>query len=482
MFSERRCDPVPAPGGRPRAAARHHPQHGGGGARERVLRELPNSALFGAQFRMNAARALILPVRGAGRRTPFWLQRLRARDLLAICRDWDDFPLIAETYRDCLRDVLDVEHLGEMLDRLTSGDIRIVETRTLVPSPVAAGLVLEFAGIHLYEGDTPRLERQMQALSINRELLADLLDDGSLAELLRPDIIEQVEQELQHLADGYRARTRDELAVILRELGDLSTEEVAERSPGDGRAWLAELERDGRVERVLLPRRGERWVSAEHILRYRIAFDLATGDAEAPRATVDPMDMDGDTARMAVLRHMLRTHGPLTLEAIITRYDLQPDWLADALETLAGEGVVLRGRLAPGSTADQWCDRNVLERLHRETLSQLRREVRAVPLPDYACFLSRWQGLHPAHHPAEDPVLVTVGQLAGQLLPAEIWERDVFPLRMPDYTPALLDALCAQGDLTWQAQGSDWQHLRVRYFWAGEGNLYVEERALPDRD
>jgi len=169
-------------------------------------------------------------------------------------------------------------------------------------------LVLEFAGIHLYEGDTPRLERQMQALSINRELLADLLDDGSLAELLRPDIIEQVEQELQHLADGYRARTRDELAVILRELGDLSTEEVAERSPGDGRAWLAELERDGRVERVLLPRRGERWVSAEHILRYRIAFDLATGDAEAPRSTVDPMDMDGDTARMAVLRHMLRTH------------------------------------------------------------------------------------------------------------------------------------------------------------------------------
>ncbi len=449
-------------------------------ARERVLRELPNSALFGAQFRMNAARALVLPrVRGAGRRTPFWLQRLRARDLLAISREWDDFPLVAETYRDCLRDVLDIEHLGEMLDRLAAGEIRIVETRTLVPSPVAAGLVLEFAGIHLYDGDTPRLERQMQALSINRELLADLLDDGTLAELLRPDAIEQVERELQHLADGYRARTLDELAVMLRELGDLTDDEVMARSLGDSRAWLEQLAHDGRVERILLPRRGERWVSAEHLLRYRIAFALAEGNTATLEAMVDPVDMDADAARMAVLRHMLRTHGPLTLDAIVTRYDLPPDWLEDALESLAREGVVLRGRLAPGSFAEQWCDRNVLERLHRETLSQLRREVRAVPLPDYACFLPRWQGLYPAHHPTEDPVLAAIGQLAGQLLPAEIWERDVLPLRVPDYAPATMDRLCAEGALVWQAQGSDWQHLRVRFFWTGEGNLYVDAQPEP---
>ncbi|MFO7697232.1 MAG: DEAD/DEAH box helicase, partial [Anaerolineae bacterium] len=242
-------------------------------ARERVLQELPNSALFGAQFRMNAARALILPrVRGAGRRTPFWLQRLRAKDLLAIARGWDDFPLVAETYRDCLRDVLDVEHLGEVLGRLADGEIRIVETETLIPSPVAAGLLFEFAAIHLYDNDAPKLERQIQALSINRELLAELLDDGSLADLLRPEVIERVESELQHLADGYQARTTDELAVILRELGDLSSAEIQERTIGDGLAWIEQLEREGRAVRVTLGDCGERWISAEHYPRYRDAF------------------------------------------------------------------------------------------------------------------------------------------------------------------------------------------------------------------
>ena len=449
-------------------------------ARERVLQELPNSALYGAQFRMNAARALILPrVRGAGRRTPFWLQRLRAKDLLAIAREWPDFPLVAETYRDCLRDVLDVEHLGEVLDDLANGEIRIVETETLVPSPVAAGLLFEFAAIHLYDTDAPKLERQIQALSINRELLAELLDDGSLAGLLRPEVLERVERELQHLADGYQARTVDELAVILRELGDLTGAEVQQRALGDGLNWIEQLEREGRAIRLGLPGVGERWISVEHYPRYRDAFSVALHPTPVLPVGVASAFTDEGAARMAVLRHFLRAHGPLTRAAILARYPLEPAWLDDALAQLVEQGTALRGALTPGESGDEWCDRTVLERLHRETLSLLRREVQAVGLPDYADFMTRWQGLHPEHRLSDEPLEKVMSQLAGIALPAKAWEQDVLPLRIPEYEPGLLDAPCARGDLIWQAEGTDWQHTRVRFFWAGEGSLYID---VPDSE
>ncbi len=445
-------------------------------ARERVLQELPNSALFGAQFRMNAGRALVLPrVRGAGRRTPFWLQRLRAKDLLAMAKGWDDFPLIAETYRDCLRDVLDVEHLGELLEGIASDEIRVWDTETLAPSPVAAGLLLQFAGIYLYEGDAPKLERQIQALSLNRELLSELLDDGALPELLRPEAVESVAGQLQRTADGYQARTADELAGLLRELGDLTADELQARSLGDARAWLLRLLGEGRALQVGIPTAHgpvERWISAEDYARYRDALGLA---GEPPVALPDELlqaRLEPGAARLALLRRLLRTHGPLTLEAIRARYAFAPPWPEDALEQLAEEGRVVSGRLSPGGVDAEWCDRQVLERLHRETLSLLRHEIRSVELPAYADFLLRWQGLHPLHQREGEAWEEALDQLTGLALPAEVWERDALPLRVADYDPRRLDALCRQGELVWVAGGADAQHMTLRFFWAGEGAAY----------
>ncbi|HEX7587948.1 MAG TPA: DEAD/DEAH box helicase, partial [Anaerolineae bacterium] len=210
-------------------------------ARERILRELPNSAVFGAHFRMNAARALLLPKMRGKKRTPFWLQRLKAKDLLAGVRKYDDFPIVAETYRDCLQDVFDLPHLEQVLSGIQSGAIRFVPIETIVPSPVASGLLFNFISVYMYEWDAPKAEKQLQALSLRREVLEDLLQGVELRELLKPEAIAEVEVSAQHNAPGHQARSAEELALILQELGDLSTDEVFARCTGEGGAWLAQL-------------------------------------------------------------------------------------------------------------------------------------------------------------------------------------------------------------------------------------------------
>ncbi|MEN6480385.1 MAG: helicase-related protein, partial [Anaerolineales bacterium] len=452
-------------------------------ARERLLLELPNSAVFGAHFRMNASRALLLPsTRGANHRTPFWLQRLRARDLLRAARGYDDFPIIVETYRDCLRDVLDLDSLLEVLSSIQRGEIRVLFAETVVPSPLAAGLLMEFAAVNLYADDTPKEVRQMQALAVNRELLGQLLDEGLLPDLLRPEAISGVEQELQHLADGYRARSVDELDAILRDLGDLSSDEAAARSLGDGRAWLLQLAAQGRVVSVPVPVMGgvePRWISAELYALYRDAWSLP---APPPAGLPDELSngrRDAREAREIILRRMLRTHGPLTRDAILARYALDGEWLDACLEHMAVEGRVVTGHLSPGAAQREWCDRQVLERIHRRTLAVLRKEVQPVSIPALADFILRWQGLHPAHRlHGEGAVERALDKLHGALLPAEVWERDILRLRVAGDTHEL-DALIASGQLFWLGQGASARHLNVRLVERGGAGFYAPaEEAL----
>ena len=442
-------------------------------ARERLLAELPNSALFGAQFRMNAGRALLLPgLSGAKRRTPFWLQRLRAKELLAAVRGYEDFPILVETYRDCLRDVLDLEHLLEVLRQIREGEIRIVEAETLVPSPVAAGLLFEFMAVHLYDTDAPHLERQMQALSINRELLGQLLEEGALPDLLRPEAIAQVEQELQHLAEGYQARSAEELLAILHELGDLSTEEVQARAGAGATPWLLRLAAEGLALRLAIPtRQGARsaWIAAEDYWRYRDAL-LCEGEPPFP----PPPDLvpkhTPEAAREVLLRVLLRSHGPLTKEQILARYAFPEDWLDKALEEMVETGRVATGHLSPGAKQTEWCDRRVLERIHRRTLNILRQEVKPVSWAAYAEFTLRWQHVHPAYRLAgEAGLLRALQQLRGYVAPALVWERDLLALRVNNYRPAMLDALSTQGDLVWVASGNEMRRAALQFLFRGEG-------------
>lgn len=419
-------------------------------ARERIIGELPNSALFGAHFRMNAARALLLPKARGQKRTPFWLQRLKAKDLLALVSRLKDFPIVAETYRDCLRDVLDLPHLAEVLDGIEQAKIQFVSIETAMPSPVAAALMFQFISIYMYEWDAPKAERQLQTLSLRRELLDDLLETRGveLSDLLQPEAIAQVTAELQHRAPGYRARSSEELALIMQQLGDLTTEEIVARSAGDGRDWLKQLAEQGRVVEVSVPTRAGprlRWAPVELANEY-----------EAP-------------ARDQVLARWLQNAGPVTRPAILERYTFDSAQVEEILTRLVMAREIVRGHFTHGSTSDEFVDRRTLEQIHRRTLTILRKQVQAVPLAAYADFLTRWQHVAPSEQlVGEQGLRLSLQQLSGVALAESVWERDVLGTRATDYASGDLEAFIASGEFVWVAQGT-----RVRLFPRGQGAIFL---------
>jgi ATP-dependent Lhr-like helicase len=448
-------------------------------ARQRILQELPDSALFAALFRQNAARALLMPRRKGGRRTPFWLQRLKARDLLQLVRRFDDFPIVAETYRDCLRDVLDLAHLEEVLRGIQEGHIRVVTVERASPSPAAASLLFDFINVYMYEGDVPKAERRMAALALDRSLLDDLLKGVDLAQLLRPEAIQWAEAFLQRTGPESRARSAEELAVLLLEMGDLSTVEVAARCAGDAAAWLETLAQEGRVLKVELPTASgpaRRWVPAELYAQYRAAFGLTGKPPASLPAYLAASGLSPDEAREALLRRFLAHHTPLRADDILSRYDFPRPWLEARLAKLAADQELLCSRFTPEARGEQWCDRRVLEDIHRRTLTILRREVRPVPLASYVDFLTRWQHLAERERLAgPDGLKRVLQQLRGTPAPGVVWERDLLPGRLGDFTPAGLEALCRSGEVVWVGSGSrDPSRGRICFLFRGEGAFFLD--------
>ena len=153
---------------------------------ELVVRELSGSALFGARFRENAARALLLPRARPGKRTPLWQQRLKAQSLLEVAKRYGQFPIVLETYRECLRDVFDLPGLEALLRGLHTRELSLVEVETSRASPFASSLLFDYVATYMYEGDTPNAERRAAALSLDRDLLRELLGQEELRELIDP--------------------------------------------------------------------------------------------------------------------------------------------------------------------------------------------------------------------------------------------------------------------------------------------------------
>ncbi|MGA7397674.1 MAG: DEAD/DEAH box helicase, partial [Solirubrobacterales bacterium] len=195
-----------------------------------VVRELGGSALFGARFRENAARSLLIPRAYPGKRTPLWQQRLKAQSLLEVAEDFPRFPVILETYRECLQDVFDLPALQELLRGLHSRELSLVEVETPTASPFASSLLFDYVATYMYEGDTPNAERRATALSLDRELLRELLGQDELRQLIEPQALIDVELSLQHLTEHGKATDRDGLQQILRRIGDLTEAEAEERT------------------------------------------------------------------------------------------------------------------------------------------------------------------------------------------------------------------------------------------------------------
>ena len=455
-------------------------------ARRRLLAELPTSAVFGAQFRRNAARALLLPGLRGRRRTPFWLQRLRAKDLLQAVKSLDDFPLLAETYRDCLEDVMDVPALEKVLTGIQSGAIQVTTHETLVPSPVAQSLLRDFVMTYMYEWDAPKAERALGALSSGTELLQDLLRDVQLDGLLRPEALAETQARLQHTSPGGQARNADELALLLEELGDLTTEEATARSSGDAPTWLAGLAAEGRVTQVPVPtgdgRVENRWVPAELVAHYRLAFaDAAIDRLETGRGGAAPAAAErpaaAQEAAAAILERHLASAGPQNQQQILSRYAFDSMWLRRELEHMVESRALAHGRFTPHrptATLDEYVSVHALEQIHRRTLSILRREVRPVPFASLASFLATWQHVGGQNRLCgPDASRKVMEQLRGLSLPAAVWERDVLPSRIQDYHPSELDGLAGAEGLMWWATGTVASRARLGFFFRGEGNVFL---------
>ena len=433
-------------------------------ARDLILAELPSSAVFGAQFRQNAARSLLLPGRGPRRRTPLWLQRLRAKDLLAAVRRMQDFPIIVETYRDCLTEVMDLPHLEEVLRSIQRGSIRVVPLHTLTPSPVASGLLFDLINTYMYEWDTPKTERQLQTLSVNRDLLADLCRDPAVARLLRPEAVASVTERASCLSPDRRIRGIEEMAYLLEEQGDLTTDELLERCTDDGQAWLDQLAALGRAVPFAIPTASGqeiRWVPAERLSIYQEAFP-----AEGVSVS--------DDARRQLLRSFLRHSGPVTLGDIRRRYAFPAGWIESEMGRFISAGEVVKGEFGSDG-AVKWCDVRLVEQMHRSTITLLRREVRPVPLGHYVYFLTRWQHLHPAERLAgEDGLRQAIDQLQGVPIPGQVWERDVLPARVAHIPAGLLDEMCRREELFWLgAGGADPRRARFRLLLRGRGSALL---------
>ncbi|HKP07073.1 MAG TPA: crosslink repair DNA glycosylase YcaQ family protein, partial [Microbacterium sp.] len=437
-----------------------------------VTEEVGGSALFASRFRECAARALLMPRRNPGKRTPLWQQRQRSAQLLEVARRYPTFPIILETLREVLQDVYDVPSLLRLMRGIGERRIRLIETEPAQPSPFARDLLFGYVGAFMYEGDSPLAERRAAALSVDPALLSELLGKVEMRELLDPDVIAQFEREAQRLDPERRARGLEGVADLLRLLGPLDAAEVAARlEPGVGTngadaAGAAEAEASSLLDALISARRAipvtiagiTRVAAIEDAGRLRDALGAAL-PVGIPTAFLEPVaDPLGDlVARYA------RTHGPFTADAAADRLGIGVAVARLTLQRLESQGRVTSGFFLPdpgagagGATrADEaeWCDTEVLRRLRMRSLAAIRGSVEPVPQHAYARFLPVWQHVT---RPLEgiDGVAAVVEQLAGVPIPASAWESLVLPSRVADYTSGMLDELTATGEVVWSGHGS----------------------------
>lgn len=409
-----------------------------------VTTEVGGSALFAARFRECAARALLLPRRHPGKRSPLWHQRQRAAQLLDVAKKYPDFPIVLETVRECLQDVYDVPTLTDLMGRIAQRRVRLLEVETPTPSPFAASLLFGYVGAFMYEGDSPLAERRAAALSLDTALLAELLGRVELRELLDPGVVEATERQLQHLAEDRRARDAEGVADLLRLLGPLTEAEIAQRATAsDVGPWLDGLYAAKRTLPVSYAERSW-WVAVEDIGRLRDAVGVAVPvgvPADFTESVTDPLG--------ELLGRYARTRGPFSTEDAATRFGLGVRVAADALSRMALDGKLVRGEF---SDTGQWCDAEVLRILRRRSLAALRAQVEPVSAAAFARFLPAWQQVGVTS--GVDGLASVIEQLAGAPVPASAVEPLIFGPRVRDYRPAMLDELLASGEVLWSGAGA----------------------------
>ena len=439
-------------------------------AERRVLEEVGSSSLFGARFRMNAARALLLPRGNPRRRMPLWLQRLKALDLLQAVQEFPSFPILVETYRDVLQDAFDMPALSRVLNDLAAGVIALRSVETEVPSPFAASLQFGFVMDWMYADDAPRAEQRAALLSLDRALLDELMG-GEGADESTIAVLEAMLARRRGTAPGARARTADELAALVDRAGDLPLEAVRDRvaTIDEGRRGdpVLELLERGRAIAIDVPTRTgsaqRRIILTENYPRYAAAFGVDTlatvhaGVDLGPRAAADVIPesllrpaVTALAARRDLLVRMVSLAGPISVDDVLARYDFDREWVRDRLEEWARAGKLVRGTFGGDATTIRWCTRRLLEQARRRELAQARKQIEAVDLSRFSSFVQRWQHLDPSSRlNGDDGTVRVIRQMYGLARPADQWEREYLPARVEEHDPDVLSRLMTSGEMIW---------------------------------
>jgi len=422
-----------------------------------VLEELAESPLYGALFRQNANRFLVLGTRGVKRRNPLWLQRLRAKDLQEATVEMPDFPVRLETFRECLQDMMDLPRLAAVLERISDGRIQVVQHMAEAPSPVASGVLNRFMAVYMYEYDEPRAERTLRQLQVDRSILDQMLGREDVARLLLPEAVSELQQRWQAQGEHTRARTPDELLAVALRLTLLATEELPSRCRGDSAAMVEQLVQDGRLVRFAV-------VDGDGVAEFVCVTEdlplitLALGPARV-RAEVEVPGWAGDDelspgrARQLLVLRVLDNLGPVTIPRLAGRCGLPEELLAETLERLVEGDRVVRGPLLEGEQEPAYCTRTNLKQIRRRSLTRARQQVEPVDPPVLQQMVLEHQHLGKGRLSTAAAVPVVLEQLCARSIPAKVLERDVLPSRVEGYEPGWLDDLVSSGEWIWTGKG-----------------------------
>ena len=428
------------------------------GKADKVLEQAVLQApLFGLRWRWAASRALALLRFSGGKKVPPPLLRMRSDDLLAAvfpeqvaCQDnappgdidLPDHPLVFETMRDCLTEAMDVDGLKQVLEAIDRGDIEVLARDTTQPS-VFSHQILN-AMPYAFLDDAPLEERRSRAVALRRALPDDTRDLGSL------DLaaIEAAARDAWPLV-----RDADELHDALLTLGMLPEDEVGRATdPADAEwpVWFESLVAEGRATRARYGETRVAWVATESVPVVGAAFPNARFDPEPPALPQSEEPPSADEAELALVRARAESTGPFTQVELAEALGMRPAAVEIALARMEASGDVLRGRFTPGREQEEFCDRRILARIHRDTIGRLRKEIEPVSAANFMRFLFRWQHAAPPWRRLDEGGLLdTVEQLQGFEAAAGAWESDILPLRVSEYGPVTLDGLCLSGEVAW---------------------------------
>lgn len=406
---------------------------------DRLRNELSNSALFGLRFRQNAARALLLPKPDPGKRTPLWLQRLRAKDLLQVVRQMPDFPIVLECYRECLSQDLDLDLLKTILERIQSGEITVVKYTGESASPFAADLMHRFERKYLYEWDEPHKQSGSREHGQRPELPhGTVLDD-----LLDPRVFERLE--LQRIQAWARpAKSAEEFAERFLRLGDLAESEITV----ENRQWIDALQQRAILTRIFHSQ--PIWITTEELHLYEIAFPEAISNQPD-----DNFTNDRQQALNRILERFVSTHSLIGLRDITSRYPLETAVAADWLQrrTESGSFVLIHHNTGTGLNDNaRWAESKQMQRMLGMSLAQRRRDVRAIA-PD--CW-SAWV-LNKGWPQNALQIQSRLEQLSGVLFNLQgwaatlpQWHEEIIGRRIPGFQLTDLDRLLAAGEWSWR--------------------------------